>query len=199
MSDLRAKILREAARLVQTGGLGALTYDALAARLGVTKQAVLYWFPKKQLLQAALAEPAFAAEAEAVEAALAALPPGQGAAAAVQAIVAFHLADLDRFRLLYLAPQLGRPGRRVTMSPEVQDRIHAQNARLYAAIARALGSGAEAGLQAVALHMSALGVVLVRSLARQIGDESYAAMPDPGAVLARVWARGSTGDDTGRD
>ena len=191
MASMQEKIIREAQGLVRRGGLRALTYDALAARLGVSKQAVLYWFPKKPLLLAALAEPAFAAEAEAVEAAVRQAGPGQAVAAAVQGIVEFHLADLDRFRLIYLAPQSGQAGSRVRMPEEVQARIHTQNARMYGAIAAALGPGPETMERAIALHMSALGVVLVHALTEQIGDESYAAIPDMGAVLGGIWTRGN--------
>lgn len=195
MTDMPAKIVKEAQWLLRRGGLGAVTYDALAARLGVSKQAVLYWFPKKPLLLAALAEPAFTAEADAVEAAVREAAPGAQVDAAVRGIVAFHLADLDRFRLIYLAPQAGQAGPRIRMPDEVQARVHALNARMYGAIAGALvaegGPASEAMERAVALHMSALGVVLVRALTDQIGDETYGAMPDPGAVLGGIWARGN--------
>lgn len=191
MADMKTRILKEAAGLMRNGGLRAVTFDALSKRLGVSKQAVLYWFPKKPILLAALAEPAFAAEAEAARMAVESAPEGERVDAVVRAIVAFHLADLDRFRLVYLMPQLGPAGPRVRMPPEVQDRIHATNAKMYSAIANALGPGPECFERAVALHMSALGIVLVRALTEQIGDDTYATMPDMAAVLGQVWTCGN--------
>ena len=42
------ELIQEAAiNLVERGGLTALTFQALADRLGVSKQAILYWYPTK--------------------------------------------------------------------------------------------------------------------------------------------------------
>ena len=48
------KILATAQRILTDGGIGALSFDAIARQMGVSKQAILYWFPTKQALLAAL-------------------------------------------------------------------------------------------------------------------------------------------------
>jgi AcrR family transcriptional regulator len=84
--DTRDRILRTVPALVRSGGLGSLTFDAVARRLGISKQAVLYWFPRKEDLLAAVAIPWIRDEARA---ALAAVENAPDTAAAVQAFVRY--------------------------------------------------------------------------------------------------------------
>ncbi len=41
------RIIVAAEGLLRDGGIGALSFDAIARVLGVSKQAVLYWFPPR--------------------------------------------------------------------------------------------------------------------------------------------------------
>lgn len=162
-------ILKVAARLVAGGGLRALTFDAVAARLGVSKQAVLYWFPTKSDLLGALALPAIEAEAAEVRAAAGrAAGPADAARAVTGAVARFHLADLDRFRLVYLAPQFAGP--RASRLPDLAARVHPVTAGMYDAVEQALGGGEEARRRAVALHCAGLGVALMAALADAADD-----------------------------
>lgn len=181
----RSQILTVAQRLVAEQGLAALTFDALAAQLGVSKQAVLYWFRSKDTLMEALALPALEAEADAVICALeSGAHPRGPEAALVEAVVRFHRVDLDRFRMIYLAPQSG--GRRAPPPQDVRlsDRIHPVTDRMYGAAAAALGGGPETRARALALHGAALGVVLMIALADALGDPLK--QPDEALIAALV-------------
>lgn len=170
MSQTRTRMLAEAEALMRAGGPSAVTYDAIAQRVGVSKQAVIYWFRNKAQLLAAIALSCLEAEAEtAIAAARTAASPMQARRAVVLALTGFHLADLPRFRMMYAAPQMG-------MNPEwardMLDRVHPLTARMYTAIAAALGEGDEEArrAQAVALHMAALGHVLLVAMTDAVGD-----------------------------
>ncbi|MCC5984155.1 MAG: TetR/AcrR family transcriptional regulator [Rhodobacteraceae bacterium] len=188
-AQTRARIIAEALALLRAGGMGAVTFDAIAARLGVSKQAVIYWFPNKAQLLGAVALGCLRDEAEAaIAAARAASGPAQARRDVVQALIRFHLDDLPRFRLMYAAPQIGA---RPAWAPEILDRVHEITAQQYGSVAAALGEGEEARRAAVVLHMAALGHVLLVGLTEAVGDpmrhspqalaDTLAAMVGPGA------------------
>lgn len=167
--DTRQRILAAAAALMRSGGPAAVTFDAVAARIGLTKQAVIYWFPSKSELLAEIALPGLRDEAAAVIAGVGAATSAKSAAAAVvRAVIGFHLADLARFRLLYLAPQIA--GRRGRKAFDFVDRVHPVTGEMYGAIEAALGGGGDARADAVALHMAGLGHVLMVALTEAIDD-----------------------------
>ncbi|MCC6008612.1 MAG: TetR/AcrR family transcriptional regulator [Rhodobacteraceae bacterium] len=169
--DTRDRILEVAAVLLETGGLGAVTFDAVAARLGVTKQAVIYWFPSKVALLSALALPGLRGEAQvAIEAAARASGPAEAARAVVRALIGFHLADLARFRLMYLSPQIGATAGARRTAAELVKQVHPVTDDMYSALADRLGGGPSARETAVAIHMAALGHVLMVALTEAIGD-----------------------------
>lgn len=170
-SDTRNRILEVAAALMAVGGLEAVTFDAVAARLGVTKQAVIYWFPSKVALLSELALPGLRGEAQvAINAAVGASGPSQAVRAVVRAVINFHLADLARFRLMYLSPQIGATASAKRTAAELVTQVHPVTSEMYAVIAAALGDGPTARETAVALHMAALGHVMMVALTEAIGD-----------------------------
>ena len=140
-----------------------LTLDQVAADLGLTKQAVLYHFPSKDRLLVELALLGIAEEAEAMVAALA---PARTAADAVRRFLsanfAFHQADLERFRLIYVRAQVF-PGAKDSIRGERHTRIYPVTARMYAALEAKLRAGPrfprrlDARTLAVAVHLAAIG------------------------------------------
>ena len=166
MADTRDRILEIARALVREGGPQALSFDAIAERLGKSKQAVLYWLPNKGALLSALYLPWLAAESEAAEAALAGVEgEAEAVAAFVRAVAAFHLADLERFRLTYLAPQLAS----LRVEAGTLGEINATTGRLYAALAARL-EGEDARTRALAVHSAVIGLVTMVTLADALGD-----------------------------
>ena len=189
MSTTRDRILEAAAELLRAGGPTAVTFDAVAARLGLTKQAVIYWFPTKADLFAGVALPILEAEARAaVEAARSAAGRADAARRVVAELTRFHLSDLERFRLAYVAPQLdGASIRRA----RIADRVHPVTAEMYGTVAEALGGGPEARAEAVALHMAALGHALLVALTEAAGDPLRHGPGPLADVLARLLADGT--------
>lgn len=168
----RLRILDTARQILASDGLAALSFDAVARRLGRSKQAVLYWFPTKQDLLAALFVPWLEAEAAAAVSAVAATTGRKRAIRAfVSAVAAFHFADLDRFRLMYLVPQTTGSRRDARSNRELIGRVHPVTGSLYGALAERLGGGGKrARAEAMAVHSSVLGVVMMFALADALDD-----------------------------
>lgn len=174
-SGTREKILTIAADLMRSGGPGKLTFDAIARRLGLSKQAVIYWFPKKDDLIGAVAVPAMRDEAEAALAVMKAAPDeAEAVRAFVRTVAKFHLSDLNRFRLMYVAPQMGaNPG--VKLSDSVAGQIHALTSSVYDELQARLVKGGgfsaiEARRAAVAIDMAVLGLVMMVAITDAMGD-----------------------------
>lgn len=168
----RETILVTARTLLGKEGPKAVSFDAIARRMGLSKQAVLYWFPSKPALLAAMFLPWLESETEAAEHALAGASTRADAVAAfVRAIAAFHLSDLDRFRMMYLALQTtgsrwhGRP------NDTLASQVHPVTDRLYGALEAKLGDGRDgARAEAAAIHAAVLGMVLMIALGDTLDD-----------------------------
>jgi AcrR family transcriptional regulator len=141
-----------------------LTLDHIAARLALTKQAVLYHFPSKDRL---LVELALLGIVEEADATVAAVARARSAADAIHrfltASLAFHLADLERFRLIYMRAQVV-PGAKDTLPPaERKARVYPVTARMYGALEEKLVGDPsfphhlDARTLAVAVHLAAIG------------------------------------------
>lgn len=141
----RELIVEHARRIVAAHGTAGLTFQALAGALGVSKQAIIYWYPNKWELVRDFSLPELKAEADVLIAAVA--PATSGAEAMngfIRTLVAHHLGDLGRFRMLYLAPQFDEhaavPGADALLAP-----IHSATSTMYSALADKLA--ADFGLQ----------------------------------------------------
>lgn len=174
MSDPRtdAKILGVAQELLASDGLGAVSFDAIARELGISKQAVLYWFPSKSDLLAAMFVDWLGAEAQEVETALeAAGTANEAVELFVRAITRFHMDDLDRFRMMYLAPQTLKTGVQEAKNTDALERIHSITSRMYGAFAAHFGGTLEQSRQsAFAIHSATLGLIMMFGLSESIGD-----------------------------
>lgn len=186
------RILRVAADILRGGGPAALTFDAVAARLGLSKQAVIYWFPSKTALLSELSLPGLRDEAAAVLEALGGFEgnPPEAARQVVLALIRFHMADLPRFRLIYLSPQIGRQTASRQTANAIVSQVHPVTSQMYSAFAHSLGDGPQARETAVALHMAALGHVLMVALTEAIDDPLRHAPADLAERLATVLAAG---------
>ncbi|MDD9921812.1 MAG: TetR/AcrR family transcriptional regulator [Boseongicola sp.] len=171
-SETLEKLHDAAWEIVRENGPDKLTFDAVASRVGVTKQAVIYWFPNKARLIEALVRPALEAEATAGREALS--RRGTTTAAIrrfVDALAAFHMSDLDRFRLMYVTPQIGhRQGREGSVLTTL-GRIHPSTTEMYDTLAaRLVDDGrfariVDARRAAVTIHTSLLGLLLRMAMA----------------------------------
>ena len=173
----REAILDTAARLISETGAASMTFQTLGDRLGVSKQAIIYWFPSKADLARELVIPALELEADAVIAALRRVKSARRAIELfLRALIAFHLNDLGRFRLIYVVAQFDTEIWKVADLPHVTDPIHAATSRMYASLegilrqASDFADPAAARVTAAAVHTSAVGLLSMISLAEAIHD-----------------------------
>jgi AcrR family transcriptional regulator len=173
----REAILETAARLISDTGAASMTFQTLGETLGVSKQAIIYWFPSKSDLTRELILPALELEANAVVAALARAKTGRRAIEVfLRTLIAFHLEDLGRFRLIYVAAQFDTQVWQVSGLAQLSDSIHATTSRMYSALEAVLvrapdvAAPGSARATAVATHMAAIGTLSMLSLADAIHD-----------------------------
>lgn len=171
-SNTRAQILKIACEILASDGLGTVSFDAIARRLGKSKQAVLYWFPTKQDLLAAMFLPWLEAEADAAAAAIAQSADRDAAIRDfVRGVAAFHLADLNRFRSMYLLPQTIKTGSVALKDTGPVQQVHRATDKIYETLAAHLdGDPASARAEALAIHAAVLGLVLMCGLADTLQD-----------------------------
>ena len=172
----REAIVENARRIVADHGAGALTFQALAGALGVSKQAIIYWYPSKWELIRDSSLPALRAEADAV---IQAVAPARTATEAIErcirALIAHHLADLGSFRMLYLAPQFDERAS-LADSGSILDPIHQTTSSMYAALEARLAAdpafcnGQSPRRLAVAVHMAGVGLLTMLALADAVDD-----------------------------
>lgn len=170
--NTKVKILSAAREILAKDGLDAVSFGAVARRIGHSKQAVLYWYPNKHALLNAMFLPWLSAEADAAETAVSEATNNDDAIATfVRAVAVFHLKDLNRFRMMYLLPQT--IGGKSKSGPKVVpgDSVHQITNRLYSALANRLsGEAGAARKKAVAIHSAVLGLVLLFGLAEAVED-----------------------------
>lgn len=185
------QILDTARDLLVSDGLAGLSFDAIARKLGLSKQAVLYWFPTKHDLLAAMFLPCLEAEAEVAEKSVEmAFGPDETIAAYIEAIAEFHLEDLPRFRMMYLLPQTMRQKGNNLSDRDLLDKIHPVTDRVYGALSENLeGDRKNARQEAVAIHSAILGLVLMIGLADEIDDRLKHPASDLIEALVRLFQK----------
>jgi AcrR family transcriptional regulator len=174
-----------------------LTLDEVAAELGLTKQAVLYHFPSKDRLLVELALQAVAAESEAMVSALAGSKGLDALRRFVRANLAFHRADLERFRVVYLRGQV-MPGARAGLTAEERaTRLYPVTARMYEVLEgcirrdRRLRAGIDARRLAVAVHLATLGFVTMAGTLEVSSDAMKLPLDDYAEELIALVIRGA--------
>jgi AcrR family transcriptional regulator len=173
----REVILETAARIISETGAASLTFQTLGETLGVTKQAIIYWFPSKSDLARELIVPALELEADAVVSALKQVKTARkGIEVFLRALITFHRGDLGRFRLIYVTAQFDPQIWQVAELPEITDRIHTATSRMYGALETVLAQAPDftdaggARKAAVATHMAGVGALIMLSLADAVRD-----------------------------
>jgi TetR/AcrR family transcriptional regulator len=137
-SDTRQRILTSATDLFGRRGVEAVSLDAIATEVGVAKQTLLYWFPSKDELVAAVLADVAAQLTVAVTAAVRAAPddPLERVDAVVRAV--FRPA-VRRPALLGLVREVSR------LKPDVAERLAAELAPLVDGATAYLEAEMEAG------------------------------------------------------
>ena len=192
-SITREAIVKRAMKIIRRKGASAVTFQALASEFGVSKQAIIYWYPTKWLLVADICLPFMRAEADVL---LPAIEQSQGAHEAidrlVRAFVDHYIDRLPQFRLLYLPEPLGvtrpnAPSQQAALAP-----VHAITSTVYKALEDKIASdnsyepGVSARRAAVAVHMAAVGLVTMFAAADALGDPMVHAPNDMTDALSAV-------------
>ncbi len=148
VSARRAVLVAAARRIVQQRGPDALTIAAVAREADVSKAAVFYSFPTAEALHFELVLEVLRAETDALVTAIERAPDGLTALGRfVTARVAFHLADLDRFRLAFVLPARLRAPRGL-----LARELYPLAARTMGALERRLQEERRAGRLARGVH-----------------------------------------------
>ena len=152
-----------------TRGFEATSLDAIAGELGMTKQAVLYWFPSKVALLEAVIERSADELREALEAALARSPQGLGRFDAVMRTV-FRFA-VRRPQLLGLVREAGRLGPEV--AADIGTRLEPLVDRAVGLLAAEMAAGtirkADPRLTLLFLYATVVGVATEAEAVRAVG------------------------------
>jgi AcrR family transcriptional regulator len=190
----------EAARtIVRKQGLGKLTFDAVAERVGVTKQAVIYWFPTKAALLGSTALPDLESVANVVVEAIAPARTAEDAMERfVRACIGYYLDHLDLFRLQYLKMQLD-PDTANVPRDHLQP-LHVAVDKMYSAVQAKLETDPafprelDARRTVVNTHMACVGFVTLQGLTLAYNDpliHSSEALLDTLVTMLRGSVRGS--------
>jgi AcrR family transcriptional regulator len=185
--DPRRRFLEAAEEIFRKGGLKKLTFDAVASKLGVSKQAVIHWYPTKSHLIGALLVPALREEAEAVITACQEVPGRKSLRDGLTALATFHLGDLERFRMIYLAPQAG--GISLGSNVDISAQIHQTTSAMYHALAGCIPDRPpeQSRLEAASLHAAVIGVVTMVALGEGVGDPmKYGGMEQARCLIDRI-------------
>ena len=137
---LRQDILAQARHLLQEGGVEAVTLAALAAQLGLTKQALYHYFPSKEALMGGLVTELLDEEIRTLINAVEKVGPGKGVLGLM--IEAFHRhysKHLEAFRLVYCQTQLA-PVTMLGMNEKVlREEINPRTRHLFDVLEEKLG------------------------------------------------------------
>jgi len=175
----REEILDAAERVLFRDGIGALTVDAVARELELTKAALYYYFPSKDALTFEMNFRHYSAEAQAIHDAVQATHSGDAALRAIiETTIRFYAHRMHIFRLVYLYGQVASVGF-VNVQPEMFARIRPLNDLIYLRAEELLEEERAAGKRpaessprrvAFVAHMSAVGVLTMKGLVESVGD-----------------------------
>ncbi|MGH9091570.1 MAG: TetR/AcrR family transcriptional regulator [Acidimicrobiales bacterium] len=168
------RILDAALASFGTRGVEATSLDALAGSLDLTKQTILYWFPSKEALLAAVIERSAAELAEALQAALAGAGPGWDRVEAVVRSV-FRLAARrpELLGLVREAARLGPPAA-TQMTAALQPLVERASSFLEAEMDAGHMRRHDPHLLLLAIYSTVIGMVTEVEVLRALGEEPTA-------------------------
>lgn len=172
----RDRILKAGVQLAIERGVQGVTFQSIADALGVSKQAVIHWYPSKRALFHDFAVRLLRAEAETVTRAVEGSSSAREAIEGfVRAVIGHHLADLAGFKLVYVVMQVAQRSDVATARSGLEE-IHAITSAMYGALERHIVADARHRASdnpraaAVAVHMAAIGLVTMVSLTQSMDD-----------------------------
>lgn len=175
----REEILAGARRVLLRDGIGAMTLDAVASEVGMSKTGLYYYFPSKDALAFELVHGVIEAQAKAVEARVEEAADGGGALRAILGGTVDSFAPrLDDFRLAFLFGQVAGAGA-IRWDREQFARIRPLNDLLFAKATDVLRqeqgerpsrAAVEPRLMAFLAYLSAIGLLTMKGMVEPMDD-----------------------------
>jgi AcrR family transcriptional regulator len=200
----REEILEAARQVLLRNGVAAMTLDAVAREVGVSKPALYYYFSSKDALLFELIFDALRLHAQTVHDAVDAARDGPDALGAVlRETVKSFAPRLEDFRLAFLYGQVSTPGA-VHFDAEQFARIRPLNNLLLAGAARKLGeesqghpnrAGIEPRLMAFLAYLSALGLLTMKGMVESMEDPLIYSDDQLIEGMARIFAAAAEPQD----
>jgi AcrR family transcriptional regulator len=175
----REEIVDAARRVLLRNGLAATTLDAVAKEVGLTKAALYYYYPSKDVLLFEIIYSAIEAQSHAIHDAVSdAKNGGEALRAIIRETVHTFATHMDDFRLAFLHGQVAKPGS-VRVGADQLARIRPLNELAYADTTRLLtedwkhGRGrarVEPRLMAFLAGMAAIGMLTMKGMVESVDD-----------------------------
>lgn len=175
----REEILAGARRVLLRHGIGAMTLDAVANEVGMSKTGLYYYFPSKDALAFELVHGVIEAQAKAVEARVGEAADGGGALRAIiGGTVDSFAPQLDDFRLAFLFGQVAGAGA-IRWDREQFERIRPLNDLLFAKATDVLRqerserpprAAVEPRLMAFLAYLAAIGLLTMKGMVEPMED-----------------------------
>jgi AcrR family transcriptional regulator len=199
----RQEILGAARRvLLRGGGLAAMTLDAVAAEVGVTKTALYYYFRSKDALLFELVFGVFEAQFQAIHDAVEATSDGAGALRAIlRETVATFAPRLDDFRLAFMHGQVAGAGA-VHFDDQQFARFRPLNDLAFAGAAKKVAeqrrnrpgrARVEPRLLAFLAYLAAVGLLTMKGMVESVDDPLIYSDEQLVEGFARVFAAAAAG------
>lgn len=175
----RQEILEAARRVLLRGGIAAMTLDAVAAEVGVTKPALYYYFRSKDALVFELVFGVFEAQFQAIHDAVEATADGTGALGAIlRETVRTFAPRLDDFRLAFMHGQVAGAGA-IHFDDQQFARFRPLNDLAFAGAAKKVaeqrrkrpgGARVEPRLLAFLAYLAAVGLLTMKGMVESVDD-----------------------------
>jgi AcrR family transcriptional regulator len=174
----KEEILDAAEGLLLSDGISAVTVDAVAREVSMTKAALYYYFSSKEELLFNVMFRHILAEAEAVHDAVEATDNGADALKAIiRTVIEHYGGNMHTFRLIYMHSQI--TGQTFAPGPDMLERVRPINKLMYGGAQARLERDRDQGLLsddteprrlAFVTHMAALGVLTMKGMVEGAGD-----------------------------
>lgn len=192
----REEILEAARRVLLSNGVAAMTLDAVAKEVGMSKTGLYYYFPSKDALIFELVYGVLEGQARAVDDAVQKADDGSSALhAIVNETVNTFAPRLDDFRLAFFFGQAGGAGA-VHWNADQFARIRPLNELLFARATamlrdqqekRPTRSGVEPRLLAFLAYLAAIGLLTMKGMVEHLEDPLVYSDDELVEAFARVF------------
>lgn len=175
----REEIIEAARRVLLRDGIAAATLEAIAQEVGLTKAAIYYYYPSKDVLLFEVVFGIFQAQSDAIHAAVeSAENGGQALRAIIRETIHVFASHMDDFRLAFLHGQVAKPGT-VRVGGEQFARIRPLNDLAYGSATELLSkdwdrargrADVEPRLMAFLAGMASIGILTMKGMVESLDD-----------------------------